>query len=97
MTAAAPIPERCWSRGAGRRLAVVTAVAAAVLVLTAFGAGAQRSLDRQLLWIDLAVVASVVSAAAQVLFVLAGRRSVCALRRAVLERRAPGGEGRAGA
>lgn len=91
------IPQRCWSRNAGRWLAAVTAVAGAILVLAAIGAGGERSLDRQLVWIDVAVVASIVSASAQVLFLLAGRRSVCALRRTVLDRRPSGGEGRAGA
>lgn len=91
------IPERCWSPAAGRGLAVVTTGAAAILVLASLGAGAQSSLDLQLAWIDIAVVASVISASAHVLFLLAGRRAVCALRRAVLDQRPKGGEGTGGA
>ncbi|MEW6471480.1 MAG: hypothetical protein AB1679_04340 [Actinomycetota bacterium] len=83
----AAITDSCWSRPARVWLVVVTASAAGLLAVAAIGAGAQDRLDRQLAWLNLAIVASIVSAGAQLLFLLHGWRSVAGLRRVVVDRR----------
>jgi hypothetical protein len=87
----APIAASCWSRAARVALAAVTAASAGLLAVAYFGADAQGSLNRQVAWLNLAVVASVVSASAQVIFLVNGRRAVRGLQRAVLDRRTGAG------
>jgi hypothetical protein len=86
-----PIAASCWSRAARVWLVALTTASAGLLAVAHFGADAQGSLDRQLIWLNLAVAASIVSGCAQVGFLVIGRRAVLRLQRTVLDRRTGAG------
>lgn len=84
----APTPPASPWGAAVRRRVVFGHVAALTLgVAGCLSANAQTSLDDQVPWIDVVVLAGLVSAAAQALWLVEGRRSISMLRRQVIERR----------